>query len=99
MEKAIITADKTAHSPLPKSSSFEMAADGKQSRMRNHPAGQGGMDGWEVSDKEIRLATKGKEDWNLLDKKLEPGPHAKAGGNCFHLSHKAATSRHAQDMI
>lgn len=35
----------------------------------------------------------------MLDKKLETGPNARAGGNCFHLSHKAAISRHAQDMI
>lgn len=65
----------------------------------NHQARQGGIEGWEVSDKEIRLAIKGKGDWNLLDKKLEPGPNARARGTHSHLSHKAAISRHTQDMI
>lgn len=44
----------------------------------------------------IRL---GKEDGNLMDKKWEPVPKARAGGTRACLSHKAVISKHAQDMI
>ena len=58
-----------------------------------------GKESWEANNDEVRLATNGMRSWNLLDKKRESGPNARAWGTSSHLSCKATTSKRVQDMI